>query len=539
MTTKRFDPAAFLARYDALDAALVARGFPATSPWWRAQIERFVRSGCRRWVIRAGRRAGKSSTLCRLAVAWALWGSWHVPPGDTAIVPFVSVDRGEAAARLKTIAEILNTVGVSAEARNDEIELVSRRLVFRVVTCSIRGTVGFTSIASYGVRITVEVDGVKIKKRFDLKTDNPTVARTRRDRLVASMTPTATEATRTETFREAAQRVMRASEIRTKNARLRRLELHIYPYIGEVPVDKLRAADVATVLAQAAHDGQSKQSVLHLRNDVSAVLDELWRDEVIPENVARKVRIPKGAKVDRRERAVLSDEELVVYFGWQHPEASKRDAVLERQTMSAVSRMFGGLRLGDIKAIQWQAFDIDGGNFPEGWAPRKKTARPQLLEVPAVLRPILRDWWERAGRPHEGPVFPVRRGPRAGKTRKTGSPAKALRRDLKRAFGIEVPQPFRRAFKQGLADAGVELQTAMTLSGATDAKTHARYLVNTSKLRTVPVAALPSLAVSDRAAVSEGHRLSPLSNGDSLSDGCRRSDLNRRPRAYEARALTS
>lgn len=50
---------------------------------------------------------------------------------------------------------------------------------------------------------------------------------------------------------------------------------------------------------------------------------------------------------------------------------------------------------------------------------------------------------------------------------------------------------FRRAFKQGLADAGVELQTAMTLSGATDAKTHARYLANTSKLRTVPLAALP------------------------------------------------
>jgi hypothetical protein len=34
---------------------------------------------------------------------------------------------------------------------------------------------------------------------------------------------------------------------------------------------------------------------------------------------------------------------------------------------------------------------------------------------------------------------------------------------------------FRCAFiKQGLADAGVELQTAMALSGATDAATHRR-----------------------------------------------------------------
>ncbi len=34
-----------------------------------------------------------------------------------------------------------------------------------------------------------------------------------------------------------------------------------------------------------------------------------------------------------------------------------------------------------------------------GWAPRVKTRRPQLLEVPTVLRPVLRDWWERQGRP--------------------------------------------------------------------------------------------------------------------------------------------
>ena len=32
---------AFLAHYDALDATLVAHGFPATSPWWRSRIERF------------------------------------------------------------------------------------------------------------------------------------------------------------------------------------------------------------------------------------------------------------------------------------------------------------------------------------------------------------------------------------------------------------------------------------------------------------------------------------------------------------------
>src|SRR5690606_19138321 len=119
-----------------------------------------------------------------------------------------------------------------------------------------------------------------------------------------------------------------------------------------------------------------------------------------------------------------------------------------------------------------------------------------------------------------------------------GSPARSLRRDLARAFGIEelreVPfvrsngrpdvrrewvrvrdlnprerelleeteftrpvefHSFRRAFKQALADAGVDLQTAMTLSGATDPKTHGRYLHNTAKARQLPAAALPSFSI--------------------------------------------
>lgn len=146
----RLDVSAFLAAFDALDAQLVAHGFPATSPWWRREIERFLRSGRRRWVVRAGRRAGKSSTLCRLAVAWALRGPWHVPPGDIAIIAFVSVDRDEAGARLRTIGDILRALGVAFDPSGDEIELRDRRLVFRVVTCSIRGTVGFTSVAVFG-----------------------------------------------------------------------------------------------------------------------------------------------------------------------------------------------------------------------------------------------------------------------------------------------------------------------------------------------------------------------------------------------------
>ncbi len=135
-----------LARFDALDRLLVVAGFPPTSPWWRTQLERFLRSGRRRWVLRVGRRGGKSSTLCRLCVAVALWGEWSVPPGDTAVIPIVSVKREEAADRLTTVRAILQAIGVRHSVRGTDIEIPERRACISVTTCSLAGTVGFTSV---------------------------------------------------------------------------------------------------------------------------------------------------------------------------------------------------------------------------------------------------------------------------------------------------------------------------------------------------------------------------------------------------------
>jgi hypothetical protein len=123
-----------------------------------------------------------------------------------------------------------------------------------------------------------------------------------------------------------------------------------------------------------------------------------------------------------------------------------------------------------------------------------------------MLRGILRDWWERHGRPTEGPVFPARRGRRAGAVKGKTSHAKAFRHDLRRAFGLETwnseasefeearPQTrrerelfeetdftlpvdfhsWRRAFTQALADAEVNAQHATALAGHPSLAAHAR-----------------------------------------------------------------
>jgi len=131
-----------------LDAKLQHAGFPPMSPWWATTLTDFYASGARQLVLRVGRRGGKSSSLCRVAVLEALYGEHHVPPGDVGIVGVVSVSRDEAAQRLRTIRAILDALRVKYRPVGDTIELAGRPIVFKVFTASVGGVVGGTWICA-------------------------------------------------------------------------------------------------------------------------------------------------------------------------------------------------------------------------------------------------------------------------------------------------------------------------------------------------------------------------------------------------------
>ena len=407
--------------------------------------------------------------------------------------------------------------------------------------------------SGYRARITYNVDGESVRKAIDLGTKNEQAAKAKLARLLKLPMPTEQEAKRYETFQEAAERIVGDSTIASKSLRLGRLRNHVYERIGHKPVNEVTTADVKGVLEVIAANGLSHDVIAHVKVDVGAVLGRLFEDEVLDENVVARIqKLPRG-RVEKRERAVLTDEELAVYLSWEHPDDRHKHGVRERQTMACLSRIFGGVRIGDIRAMRWEDLDTFDGEFKSGYAARKKTARPQLLEIHETLRPILRDWWERHGRPAEGPVFPVLRGVRAGQERGRNNAAAALRTDLMRAFGLEAPQrvtivrkggkpdrkitwrrarmmtpreielfegtrfnkpvdfhSFRRAYKQALAEAGIDLQQSMHLSGSSDMKAHQRYLNNTAKARRLPDAAAPrvigtGLAVKSQNVLTDEH----------------------------------
>lgn len=133
-------------RLHALDEALTRADFPPTSTWWYETIERFYASPCRQLVLRVGRRGGKSSTLCRVAVCEALWGDHRIPPGDLGVVAIVSVNRDEASQRLRTIKSILDAIGVAHRPIPGGVQVVGRPVAFKVYAASIAGVSGFTCI---------------------------------------------------------------------------------------------------------------------------------------------------------------------------------------------------------------------------------------------------------------------------------------------------------------------------------------------------------------------------------------------------------
>jgi len=137
-----------LAKLDGLERALVAKGFPPMSGWWRATLERFYRSGRRRLVVRGGRRSGKSTSVIRILILEALYGAHVITPGDVGIVGIVSVSRPEAAARLRLVKAILDAIGVKYTEKGETIELRSRPVVFAVMTATKSGVVGGTWIGA-------------------------------------------------------------------------------------------------------------------------------------------------------------------------------------------------------------------------------------------------------------------------------------------------------------------------------------------------------------------------------------------------------
>ncbi len=343
-----------------------------------------------------------------------------------------------------------------------------------------------------------------------------------------------------ELFSAATERVLARPEVKKEKGhqnRAHRLRTFALPVIGHIAVGALKPHNVRSVLEQmgeqekATREQYAADTVHHLRVDISRILTALVNEGSLDVNVAKDVELPDDVEIDDRPRIVLTDEEIIEF-------RIHRGFDRELDMMALFARDLGGHRTSDLHAADYSDFDTKGWKWcivrrpktdREGSRKGRRKGRRratrgflrQKMTIPESVVGPLKAWHEKAGKPVSGPIFPLRRGPNAGK-RKTGkgiSYAQPLRdalwearvyrplpgfelltgdaRKAKCALQTDTDDTravdfhsFRRAFASAMARSNLNLQTSMAAAGHADPATHARYLEETTI--TVPASALPA-----------------------------------------------
>jgi site-specific recombinase XerD len=442
-----------------------------------------------------------------------------------------------------------------------------------------KGTLEFRN-GRYWARLTITertgAGDVNTRKRVDLKTDNKSTAKRALAKLVAEYA--AGNVPEPEAVRAHAGTIDSYATTWLESRKARGVasasyEATLYtrvwkPVLGQLP---LRATGLVSlvreVLDQAAcgkllppkrknrkaePQPYSRQSIVHIRAVAFRLFDSAWRDELIAENPVARVSVPDIEQVSKA-RAILTDEEIGALV--RHPKVDG-----EIRLLVLLSRTVAGLRAGDLNSLDWTSF---GPGFETCTFVRRKTRkkrpRPETHEVPEAVRPFLTAWHQGQGWPVAGPVFPVRKGERAGKARKRSNTSYAdrLRRELLTA-GVDrhelhyetattLPVDFhstRRAYATALVRSGASDRETMKLGGWSTAALITRY-DEKDAIRAMPAAAVLRLkAPENRPAagtvlVGVKYCTGTIANDLPGVSWCRSPDLNRGQRAYEARALTN
>ncbi|HTF45183.1 MAG TPA: hypothetical protein VK641_14840, partial [Terriglobales bacterium] len=156
-------------------------------------------------------------------------------------------------------------------------------------------------------------------------------------------------------------------------------------------------------------------TITHIRATAYRFFVEQKKAKRCRENPVEEAELRAVDEGPQKERAILEDDEIAKVVS--HPDVDG-----EIKVLLLISRTVGGLRGGDLNAMQWTAFaPIPGFNtctFVRRKTRRtKKPSKPPKREthaLPEQTRAFVTKWWENHDKPTTGPVFPSRKGKRAG-----------------------------------------------------------------------------------------------------------------------------
>ena len=138
----------------------------------------------------------------------------------------------------------------------------------------------------------------------------------------------------------------------------RQLEV-VYPYIGAIPLCKLRPLAIENMLTQLRkrknRNGQPirENTVQHYLSAVSAVLSDAKRNEIIQKNPARMIDLPTASHTDQHIPSIEEAQHLLQALA-REPRHFRVFYLLAMAT---------GCRRGELCALCWSDFRTSGNGF--------------------------------------------------------------------------------------------------------------------------------------------------------------------------------
>lgn len=224
--------------------------------------------------------------------------------------------------------------------------------------------------------------------------------------------------------------------------RLSRLKRYASPEIGSLPITNVDSGCIRLVLhSKLVKESLAKTSVRHLRNDLLAVFGHLKETSLVPVNPVIGVKLPGRLREEKRPRVLLTDGEFDTFMTCNRvPKILQLKALCSRNFGGMRT---SDLHAWDWVHVDLEGFEVAQVYRPKTdgqVGENQPTLELVTLVIPEQLAGMLRAYWEKQGKPTSGPVFPVLKGKRKGQRQTKRSHARELRYYLW-AAGVHRPMP--------------------------------------------------------------------------------------------------
>lgn len=130
----------------------------------------------------------------------------------------------------------------------------------------------------------------------------------------------------------------------------------IIPYLGDICLQELRPRDVDKWLRELIRKGYAQKTIRATKAVLSLALNyAVFPAELIRNNPARDLRVPRGAKLAKVKRTVITPSLLAQLF--------EMFPIGHRFRIPIRLLYYTGMRIGEVLGLEWQDIDFKAGRL--------------------------------------------------------------------------------------------------------------------------------------------------------------------------------